>query len=139
VGSCTWSGGGGNNNWSTVANWTSSAAPTDGDSLIFAGTTRVSNTNDSLTSVGSITFDSTAGGFTLSGNALTISGGITDNASAVQTINLNLTLSGPQQFSAVSPANGLTINGSIANGGNLLTVTGTSPTKLAGNISGVGG
>jgi autotransporter-associated beta strand protein len=130
----TWTGGGGDNNWSTSGNW--DLAPTNDSDLVFAGTTGLSNTNDSLTSVGSITFDSTAGAFTLSGNALTISGGITNLSSNLQTVNMDLTLAGSLPFNAAT-AN-LLVNGAIATNGKTLTVTGPSNTALAGVVSGTG-
>ena len=130
----TWSGGGNDNNWSTAANW--SSAFTNDSSLTFAGTTRTSNSNDMLTSVGSITFANGAGGFILSGSSLFISGGVTNNSANTQTINLNLTLSAPQQFNAAS--GNLKIGGTIANGGNSLTVTGSSNTTITGSVSGAG-
>ncbi len=130
-----WTGGGGNDNWSTTANWAS--APSNGSSLTFAGTTRLSNSNNTLTSAGSITFDNTAGAFTLSGNALSIAGGMINNSTSAQTIDLNLTLSAAQQLNAAS--GNLTVNGTVANGGNSLTVTGASNTTLAGIVSGSGG
>ncbi len=134
-GTSTWNGGSGNNNWSTASNWNS--APSDGSNLIFAGTTRLSNSNDTLSNIGSITFDNTAGSFALSGNALTISGGVTNNSTNAQTIGLNLTLGAAQQFNSAS--GNLTVNGTIAIGGNALTVTGASNTALAGVVSGTGG
>ena len=112
------------------------SAPSNGSNLTFAGTTRLSNTNDNLTSVGSITFDNTAGAFTLSGNALTISGGITNNSTSTQTVGMNLTLGAAQQFDAAS--GNLAVNGTINNGGNALTVTGSSNTTLGGVVSGAG-
>jgi autotransporter-associated beta strand protein len=130
-----WNGAGGNGNWSTTSNWF--LAPSNGSNLIFAGTTQTSTTNNSLSSVGSVTFDNTAGSFTLSGNAVTISGGITNNSSHAQTINLNLTLSAAQQFNAAT--GNLVLNGTIANGGNALTVVGSSNTTLSASVSGAGG
>ena len=130
-----WAGGGANGDWSSSANW--NGVPGNGSNLVFAGTTQTNTNNNLLSSVGSITFDNTAGAFSLSGNDLTISGGITNNSANTQTINLNLTLGPFQQFSATS-AN-LVFNGTIANGGNTLTVSGSSDTTLAGNISGSGG
>lgn len=129
-----WSGAGGDNNWSTKPDW--DYLPTNDDSLVFAGTTRLSNTNNSLSRVGSITFNNTAGAFTFSGNALTIAGDITNSSSSAQTINLNLTLGAALQFNAAS--GNLTVNGTVANGGNSLTVTGSSNTTLSGAISGSG-
>ncbi len=49
---------------------------------------------------------------------------------------MNLTLSAAQQFNAAS--GNLTVNGTVANGGNALTVTGSSNTTLAGVVSGTG-
>ncbi len=105
-----WSGGGTDNNWSTKPDW--DYLPTNDDDLMFAGTTRLSNANNSLSRAGSITFNNTAGAFTLSGNALTIAGGITNNSTSAQTIGLNLTLSAAQQFNAAS--GNLAVNGTIA-------------------------
>ncbi len=130
-----WSGGGSNNNWSTLANW--DKLPTDDDSLIFAGSTRLANMNDSLTSVGSIAFSNTAGAFVLSGTAMTIAGGITNNSANVQTIDLNLTLGAAQQFSAAS--GNLIIGGAVATAGNTLTLTGGFNSTISGAISGAGG
>ena len=132
--SVIWNGGGTDNNWSTKPDW--DFLPTNDDDLTFAGTTRLSPSNDSLSRVGFITFSNTAGAFTLSGNAVTIAGGITNNSTNTQTIGLNLTLSAAQQFNAAS--GNLAINGTVDNGGNVLTVTGTSNTTLAGTLSGAG-
>ena len=104
--------------------------------MIFAGTTRLSNTNDALTSVGSITFYSTAGSFVISGSGLSISGGVTNNSTNSQTINLNLSLSAPQQFNAAS--GNLNIGGAVNLGSNTLTITGSANTVIGGAISGGG-
>ncbi len=130
-----WNGSGSTSNWNTSQDWDS--APIDGDSLQFAGTTRLSNSNNSLSVVGAITFNSGAGAFTLSGNAVTNLGGITNNSTNLQTVNLNQTLGAAQTFNA---ANGnLTVGGTIANSGNLLTITGSSTTTLGTTVSGTGG
>ncbi len=42
-----WNGGGGDNNWSTAANWSGGAAPLSGDNLVFpAGAKQLENVND---------------------------------------------------------------------------------------------
>jgi autotransporter-associated beta strand protein len=41
-----WDGGGGNNNWSTGANWDGDSAPSSGTNLDFGGTTRTSSNNN---------------------------------------------------------------------------------------------
>ncbi len=130
-----WLGAGSSGSWSTAANW--NRVPSNGANLTFAGTTKTSTTNNSLTSVGSITFDAGAGAFTLLGNALSISGGITNNSANNQTITLNLTLSAPQQFNAASGT--FKIDSNIATAGNTLTIAGASNTALSGQISGNGG
>ena len=135
TGSPIWNGAAGNGNWSPGTNW--STAPANGNNLVFSGTTQTSTSNNSLTSVGAITFDGTAGAFSLSGNALTAAGGITNFSASTQTVNLNLTLSAAQQFGAFG-GGGLTINGTVANGGNALTLNGPSNMTLAGVISGTG-
>ena len=135
TGSPIWKGAAGNGNWSSGTNW--SSAPANGNNLVFSSSSQTATANNSLTSVGAITFDGAAGAFTLSGTALTISGGVTNFSTNTQTIGLNLTLSAAQQFNAV--LGNLTVNGTIANGGNALTVAGSFNTTLAGAVSGGGG
>ncbi len=140
VSSATWSGAIGDGRWSTSGNW--NAQPQNGTSLVFAGSgTSPASTNDgSLTSVGSITFNSGAGTFTLGGSGLgatiSIAGGIVNNSTNAQTVNLGLSLTAAQQFNAAT--GNLTVNGAIATGGKTLTVTGSASTTLAGAISGSG-
>ncbi len=120
----TWTGGGGDNNWTTAGNW-GGAAPISPEALIFAGTTRLAPTNDfaALTQFNGITFDATAGAFTLGGNSITLGGatatpivinGVDNNSANLQTINLGLTLAtGVHTFAggaggvALNPAGGL--------------------------------
>src|SRR5262245_12286561 len=68
----TWDGGGGDSNWTTAANWDGDVAPAAGDDLVFAGTVGQTPTNDFAagTVFSSITFS--GGGFTLTGNAVTL-------------------------------------------------------------------
>ncbi|HXG08193.1 MAG TPA: Ig-like domain repeat protein [Gemmataceae bacterium] len=73
-----WTGLGGNNNWTTAANWQNNFRPNpaDGpDDLVFpAGASRLSSTNDFApnTVFNSISFDGS--GYTLSGNPITLGG-----------------------------------------------------------------
>jgi autotransporter-associated beta strand protein len=95
----TWAGAGGDDNWSTGANWAGGVAPAIGDSLIFNGTTRQANVND-ITDlvVPSLTFNN--GGFTLSGNPLNVAGGI-NNLAGINTFAQDLVWSS----TAVKPWN----------------------------------
>ena len=62
-----WDGGGADDNWTTAENWTTDTAPVAGDSLVFAGSTRLEPDNDfaSGTSFNGIKFKSGAGNFDL--------------------------------------------------------------------------
>ena len=74
----TWTGAGSDSNWMTGANWSSGMAPQIDDDLDFpAGATNLNSVDDfpAGTSFGSITLG--ASGYSLSGNALDLTGGIT--------------------------------------------------------------
>jgi T5SS/PEP-CTERM-associated repeat protein len=104
----TWDGGGPNGNWNSstatlnpdfsityATNWTGttlSGIPVNGDSLVFAGSTRRSNTNTHLSSINDLTFASNAGAFTLGGDGLTVTGAIKNLSNNIQTINLPITV-----------------------------------------------
>jgi|LakMenEpi03Aug12_release.lakeMendotaPanAssembly.Ray.scaffolds.fasta_scaffold28036_2 autotransporter-associated beta strand protein len=95
----TWDGGGGNNLWSTGANWVGDVAPVGGTSLFvtFTGSTRTSPFNDRgdwpNNAVAGITFASGASGFRIEGNPFGLV-----NASGWQFINQNA--SATQEFNA---------------------------------------
>jgi len=145
VATYTWDGGGSDNNWMTAANWVGDVAPTGGENLVFAGSTRTSPVNNFTagTSFNSISFSSGASNFTLSGNAFTLSGGATaitaSNTSNTMTINNNITINTADPTITTSTGGSLTIAGTIANGGYLITVAGTGTTTMSGVISGTGG
>ena len=132
----TWTGGSSSNsNWSTAANWT--IAPADGKNLVFTGSTRTTTTNDNfLHSVGSISFDSNAGAFTLGGSDLTVGSGIANNSTNAQSINLNLTLGAAQTFNAAS--GNLSFGGTVSLGSSVLTVGGLQNVTFGGSVSGTG-
>jgi hypothetical protein len=70
-------GGGANGNTGTAANWVGDVAPAaTGDNLIFAGTTNLAVTNNSITS---LTFEAGAGAFVLRGNSITVGTNATTN------------------------------------------------------------
>ena len=125
----TWDGGGGNSNWNTAANWDgagSGAVPVAGDSLVFAGATKVSNTNNFTagTSFDGISFASGASAFTLGGtSSVALTSGVTNSSSSLQTITLPISIAATQTFNTGSA--GLTQG-----------ATGAGPLGL---ISGAGG
>ena len=74
---CTWTGGGGNDLWSTAGNWSGGVVPASTDFLVFAGTTNTQTYNDLTANMGlqSIVFQNSD--FTLSGNSVGVSNSIT--------------------------------------------------------------
>lgn len=104
----TWDGGGGNNNFSTAANWDNDTPLSNGDSLVFpdsAPADSVDITNDmSNLSVSGINFPAGNKPFKLSGNDLTLTGNISSAATTSIIINLNITL-GADITIASSPSN----------------------------------
>jgi autotransporter-associated beta strand protein len=115
-----WNGAGPDANWDDNTNWLSGAAPGYvGDSLVFAGTAQLSPLMDQTYSVGGLGFDNTAGAFTIgtASSSLTVSVGITNNSSHVQTINTPLSLSAAPTLAAVTSdlviAGPLTLTGTL--------------------------
>lgn len=142
----TWDGGAGSGSeWSRDNNWVgNNAPPSNGTAdLFFAGATRLDANADLATwTIRSLTFNNGAGSFNIQGGTLVLgSGGITNNDNSEQDVSNNLVLSAPQSFDTTSTG-GLDINGSINNGGNLLTLSSagsTASVRLFGVISGSGG
>jgi autotransporter-associated beta strand protein len=131
----TWSGGGADNNWGTAINW-GGTAPVAGDSLVFAGSTRVTNFNN-LTSLSLTGISFQNSGFLFGGNPITNRGGIYDN-SGNNTNNLPTYLSGSQGITNAAAGTVLQLGGLQTNlaGGNVLTFGGPGNIYVAGVISG---
>ena len=84
----TWDGEGDDALWSTAANWAGDTAPTLPASLIFAGSTRLTPTNDLTDAiVTNLAFAAGAGAFTLGGNAITLGGNVSVGAGGSVTNN----------------------------------------------------
>ncbi|MCD6024373.1 MAG: transporter, partial [Fibrobacteria bacterium] len=83
----TWDGGGADDNWMTAANWVGDVAPVAGDSLIFTGTTRLNPVNNFTNGTTFSSIDINATGFTLSGNSVSLTTGLT-NATGSSTVSL---------------------------------------------------
>ena len=137
-----WDGLGSDFNWSTGANWVSGYAPGPGDSVTFAGNTQLTPNLESSYSVSSLVFSNNAGSFNIgtSGNSLTITAnGVVNNSTNIQTLNVPVYLTSAAQ-TLNAAAGDLTLDQSLDNGGNLLTVAdGGHTTTLTGGISGNGG
>jgi autotransporter-associated beta strand protein len=133
----TWTGGGTDNNWQSAANW--NTTPVADDTLTFAGTTRLSNTNNypANTSFRDLIFNSGAGAFTLAGNAVTLTGGVANNGANTQTVNLPMTLA-PGAHDITTSSGALTLGGAISGNGGLAK-TGTGTTRLVASNTYNGG
>ena len=138
----TWTGGGSTANWSDPNNWSGGVAPSPGSKLIFGpSATQLTSTNDFAagTSFNTITFS--GGGYTVSGNGVTLTGGIdASGATGSNTFNINVTLSQAETFNAGSGTAGLTLGGTVSNNGFTLTIGGgNGPLTFSNVISGTGG
>jgi autotransporter-associated beta strand protein len=142
-----WTGGGGDNNWSTANNWNNNivAANPSLAVLNFAGGVRLTNTVNANWTVAGINFTNTAGAFNIGssgGSTLTINGsGIVNADNSLQTLSSAIALGTHQTWSTTSTGN-LAVSGTINTAGFTLS---TSPTvsaartiTLSGAVSGTG-
>lgn len=120
-----------------AANWSGNVAPTSGNSWTFANSTIDAVTNGfNGYNVGGLVFASNSASYTLSGNAFTLTGGITKNGPATITISNALTLGGGITVSAASGR--LNLNGPISGSGSLVK-SGTGTLWLGANNTFEGG
>ncbi len=132
----TWNGNGGDNNWGTGANWVGGSSPSPGTTsdLIFAGTNRLTSNNNynAFDDFRDITFNSTAGSFTLTGSAIDLFGKIENGSANAQTVSFSaiaLNSASANQFNPVS--GNLTItSANIFTNSNFLNVFGNNGNTL---------
>jgi fibronectin-binding autotransporter adhesin len=164
---CTWTGGGADDNFSTAANWSDSAGPVvecDNGNIPEAGDTlnfpaNILDTNDTPvndmtagTSFAQFTFTGSAtevagqtSRYTISGNSVTLTGGITNSmttsaqVSLFQTLSLPIVLNGNQTFSVgTTDLSGLRISGNLSIATFTLTYSGSGYSNITGVLSGSG-
>jgi autotransporter-associated beta strand protein len=139
-----WSGGAGN--WSTGF----PSTPSDGDLLVFSGAGGTSTNNiasGNLSTVTGITFNSTAGAYTLdadtgssgSGAAsrLAVGGDITNSSGSAQLVALALSTNGAISINSANATGSLVFSGGIANN-SALRLQGNGATTFSGNLTGTG-
>ena len=124
--------------WDNTANWQGGFVPADGSSVSFSGnatTSSVDTVRDR--SVGSMTFDSGEGSFTIANHIISIYGGVTNNSTNTQTISSALILASDVTVSAASGNLVLSGNVSLSDGTTTRTLTGTGcqTTTVTGVIS----
>ena len=128
-GASSWNGGSATtNNWSDAANW-GGTAPAAFNNLTFAGVNRTNAVNDIAagTNYSSLTFDSTAASFTLSGNGIGLVGDLVNNSSNTQNVNLNVAVGFDINVNAAS--GNIAFGGSLS-GTNAITLTGPNTVSL---------
>ena len=125
-------------NWSDAGNWDTAPSAT-GSSVVFTGSSNTTNNNNlAVTSVSSLTFDSGASAFTLTGSALT-GATITNNSSNLQTINLawsgNTTVNAASGDITLARYSGATL---ASTGSHTLNLGTQAPGSVQINVSGGG-
>lgn len=110
----TWTGPGSSGNWTDPANWDGGvAAPSPGDSLVFAGTATTNTNNFTVgTAFSGITISGAA--YTLSGNAIQLTGNVLRTSAQNSTISLGLELIGDNRTFQVDGVRTLSLSGLIS-------------------------
>ncbi len=127
----TWNGGGADDNWSSSDNWNGTTL-VGGEDLVFGGLQRLTNVNDTVvdTLYAGITFNNTAGAFSLSGNRLTLGGSIVNNDTQTQMLSMDMILGATRTLNAASGS--FYLNGVLSGAGGLVK-SGAQITVLSGN------
>ncbi len=134
----TWDGGGDGVSWSgSPANWVGDADPIANDSLFFDGTTGLTPNNNFVaeTDFAGITFNASAGAFSITGNEVDLIEGITNNSANEQILGFNLDNNGANRIynTFLGP---LTLTG--INRNNAFIKEGTNYVKIAGSVANSG-
>lgn len=129
--SYTWDGGGGDNNWSTCANWSGDTCPTSSDSIVFNGTSTKNATIDgSFTgTVASITISSGYSGTITMARSFTVSGAYSQGAGSFTAANQTLSVGSFSLSSGVFTAS----SGTMSDSGDL-TITGGTFNHNSGTV-----
>src|SRR5882762_7230212 len=126
--------------WTTATNWANDLLPSNDwlADITMAGGTRLFPSVDAPWNINSLTFNNSAGAFSLAGFTLSVDrGGITNNSGFAQNVNNALDFHGPQNWNAAAGL--MTFQGPITNNGRGLSVTGGFNTIIRSTLSGSGG
>ena len=138
----TWSAGGTDNNWSTPSNWATALVSGNGLTYNGSGNGKLTSNNDETAgtlNVAGITFAAGSGLYNLTGNSINLTGGITNNASAVETVNLPMVLTTAGE-TLTATGTDLVINGNVSSSGAYgFTVAGPHVVTLGGSDNYTGG
>jgi autotransporter-associated beta strand protein len=140
----TWTGLGADSQWTTAENWDPVGVPHPnlGDTqYTMAGTTRLDPTISQIYVIHKITYDNTAGAFTITNSsALWMgSGGFLNNSASTQTVNAMVNLFASQTWNAAAGDMVFTDVEMLFGSAKLLTVDGAHDVTVTGNFSGQAG
>lgn len=116
-------------NWTEV-NWTNALAANDYLFFGVAGVAGAALTNDTTanTQYNTLTFNSGASAFTMTGNAINLGGGLTNNSTSLQAINLDL--SPTVNFDIYAASGGTLVLQRLTSGGSTKTATLSGPGSI---------
>ena len=128
----TWSNAPSSTNFNLAADWAGGAIPANASTLIFSNSTQTNLNNDITSlSVTGIVFSTNAASYTISGNAITLTGGITNFSGKTETINDALTITANTTFTDTNAGSVLNLNGTLS-GSNIITFQGGGAFVLGG-------
>jgi outer membrane autotransporter protein len=140
----TWTGLGADSQWTTAENWDPVGVPHPnlGDTqYTLAGTTRLDPTIAQIYVINKITYDNTAGAFTLTNSsALWMgNGGFVNNSTSTQTVNSMVNLFASQTWNAAAGDMMFTDIEMLFGSAKLLTIDGAHNVTVTGDFSGQAG
>ncbi len=144
-GADTWNTTPGSALWSASGNWATGSTnkpPISGDSLVFGASTVTTLTDDLMTpgtfNIAGITFSAGAPSYTINSstpgtNGFTLTGGITNSGTNLETINDAIAITASRTITMTTGGGNLTLGGNISGTGGQLTTAGTGTLTLSGN------
>ena len=137
----TWASGG-TANWSVGGNW-GGTVPATSDALVFGNTTGTTTLNNDLTTgfaIGSLTnnsftFNAGSPAYTIGGNDIELRGNITNSGSSLQTINLNMLLTGGRTVRMTIGGGNITLGGNLSGTNGMILTDGAGTLTLSGSNS----
>ncbi len=136
----TWTGQGGDDHWTTAANWAGSVAPSPGDDLVFPdNVAQLTSQNDfaSNTAFNSLSFS--GAGYTVSGNRIVLANGIAaTHPSGTNRVAIPVILTAATTYAVSSATGTLTVQGSTDLKGHTLTVDSAGTIQITGAIINTG-